>query len=55
MNPYNKIHTSSFKGGVEGRLIVVKAKADDPVKQIYGALGNVQNTDDIMQELRGDL
>jgi AbrB family looped-hinge helix DNA binding protein len=38
----------------EGRLIAEKAEAVDAVDQVFGRLGRGRNTDDILQEIRGD-
>jgi len=39
----------------QGKLIAVKAVTMDPVDQFYGKLGSGRRTDDVVQELRGDL
>ncbi len=38
-----------------GKLIAVKAVAMDTVDQFYGKLGSGRRTDDVVQELRGNL
>jgi len=38
-----------------GKLVAVKAVAVDTIDQLYGTLGSGRPTDDIMQELRGNL
>ena len=39
----------------QGKLIAVKAVTMDPVDQLYGKLGSGRRTDEVIQELRGDL
>lgn len=36
-----------------GKLIGLKTEQDDPVSQVFGCLGKVINTDQIIRELRG--
>ena len=38
-----------------GKLVAVKAVTMDTIDQLYGTLGRGRRTDDIMQELRGNL
>jgi len=38
-----------------GKLIAVKAATIDTVDQFYGKLGSGRRTDDVAQELRGNL
>lgn len=39
----------------EGRLIAVKAASTDPVSEVYGCLRLGRSTEEVMQELRGDV
>lgn len=39
----------------QGKLIAVKAATMDIVDKFYGILGSGRRTDDVIQELRGDL
>ena len=39
----------------EGKLVGVKVMDDDPVGAVYGTLGKGRNTDDIINELRGEV
>lgn len=39
----------------KGKLIGVKTESTDPVSQVYGCLGKTINTDELLQELRGEL
>ena len=38
-----------------GKIVAVKAVTMDTVDQLYGTLGSGRRTDDIMQELQGNL
>ena len=36
-----------------GRLVAVKAQAEDPIESVYGILETGRSTDEVMEELRG--
>jgi AbrB family looped-hinge helix DNA binding protein len=38
-----------------GRLIIVKANAQDELDRVYGTLGSGRRTDELIEELRGAL
>jgi AbrB family looped-hinge helix DNA binding protein len=38
----------------DGRLVALKAPADDPVASVYGTLELERSTDELIRELRGD-
>ena len=38
---------------VEGRLVVTKVRAEDPVDRVYGILKSKHSSDELVDELRG--